>query len=180
MSYPKETSSSSELAAVSRRRVALAEMLAREASTPSPAGDAAPPQPSRAAQAAEIHLAGVNASRKRCGLAPFSEAELAHEFAELDQLPPARARVTRRDAGNLAAQRLGAPSSSQEIKSMWDGIVARLNASLPARGAPAADRRDAAARDDGRPQHAAVDWGEISNKLNREAGLATPDRGRTR
>jgi hypothetical protein len=180
MSYPKETSSSSELAAVSRRRVALAEMLAREASTPSPAGDAAPPQLSRAAQAAEIHLAGVNASRKRCGLAPFSEAELAHEFEELDLLPPARAKVTRRDAGNLAAQRLGAPSSAQEIETMWSGVVARLNASPPARGAPAADRREAAAGDDGRPQQVAVDWNSIASRLNAEAGLVTPDRGRTR
>ena len=43
----------------------------------------------RGAQIAEVHLASVNASRKRCRLAPLTATELAHEFADPDRAPSA-------------------------------------------------------------------------------------------
>jgi hypothetical protein len=94
------------------------------------------PATSRAAQVAQIHLNGINESRRRCGLDPLDVATLEHEFADVNQSPPARTKLTRRDAGNLAA-----PSSAQEITSMWDGIVEKLNASLPASRGPDDGRR---------------------------------------
>jgi hypothetical protein len=82
--------------------------IAASASAP-----AAAPRPSRAAQHAEIHLAGVNDGRKRAGLALLTAAELATEFADLDRSPQARSKLTRREAGNAMAQRLGgAPDGS--------------------------------------------------------------------
>jgi hypothetical protein len=87
---------------------------------------------SRAAQVAEIHLAGINMSRKRCGLAPLTAAELAPEFADLDR-QPANPKVNRRDAGNAIAARQGAPSTQSSIDEMWAGIAAKRNSTLPGR-----------------------------------------------
>jgi hypothetical protein len=151
----------------------------RNTSMTYPARDAAPPQPSRGARSAEVFLGPINMSRMRAGLEPLAAADLAHEFSDIDRLPPERAKLSRHDAGNLAAQRMGAPTSAQDIDAMWGGIVARLNATLPASRGPDAGRR--AAGDDGRrEQGAAVDWGSITAKLNAENGLTPPARGRAR
>lgn len=80
---------------------------------PSMPASVATPRPSRAAQVAEVHLSSINESRKRCGLAPLSAAELAHEFSDLDRTPPPTApRQTRRDAANLTG---GAGARSDPI-----------------------------------------------------------------
>jgi hypothetical protein len=60
---------------------------------------------SRAAAAADIHLGPINESRRRCGLASLTAAELEREFADLDRLPNSKAKVNRRDAGNAIAAR---------------------------------------------------------------------------
>ena len=79
--------------------------------TPVPAHPSVQPASlSRAAQAADVHLGPINASRKRCGLALLSAGELTREFADLDRLPaPTKAKVSRRDAGNAIAARQRSP-----------------------------------------------------------------------
>jgi hypothetical protein len=89
---------------------------------------AAPPRPpSRAATVAEIHLAGVNATRKSCKLPPLSVAELASEYADLNRLPPARTKLSRREgrriAANLEAARQGNPTTRSAIDEMWSGFA---------------------------------------------------------
>jgi hypothetical protein len=118
----------------------------------------AAPQVSRAGQVAEIHLAGINASRKRCGLAPLTGAELTREFADLDRSPP-RATV-------------GSPrTNTSAADAMWSGIVAKLNASVPASRAPIAAVRTSPAPANTQPTERAVNWSAIASELNAEARL---------
>lgn len=133
----------------------------------------AAPRSSRAAQVAEIHLAGINASRTRCGLAPLSSADVAQEFAGLDRLPQRAKTATRRDAGNLMALRQGVPISQAGIDEMHREIVAKLNART---SPPTSSPKYAPSR---APRgHAEIDamYAEIAAKLNAEAGLKTPAR----
>jgi hypothetical protein len=122
------------------------------------------PHLSRAAQVAEVHLAGINASRKKCGLALLTASELAREFADVDR-PPVRAKG--------AVQR-----PTPETDALWGSIVSRLNMTIPASRTPIAVGRTppATSAADGRVD-AAVDWGSIASVLNEEAGLT---RGRSR
>jgi hypothetical protein len=119
---------------------------------------------SRAAQVAEIHGRAINASRKRCGLAPLTAAELAHEFADLDRSPP-RAKV-------------GSPrTNTGAADTMWGGIVARLNTTVRAKPIGLSSGRIASpAASPGNSSNRTVDWGEISRGLNEQAGLASPAR----
>ena len=136
----------------------------------------AAPRSSRAAQVAEIHRDAINASRERCGLAPLSAADVAQEFADLDRLPQRAKTATRRDAGNLMALRQGVPVSQGRIDEMHREIVAKLNATLPARTSPSTPSPKPASR---APRgHAEIDamYAEIAAKLNAEAGLKTPAR----
>jgi len=137
-------------------------------------------RPSRASEVAEIHLAGVNESRKRCGLAPLTAAELAGEFADLDRLPQTPTKRSRRDAGNFAAARSGGPVDQAAIDSMWSGIVDKVNASPPASREQIGDRRASAAPGSVKPTRAETDsmWSSIAADLNAEAGYRTPARNR--
>jgi hypothetical protein len=146
---------------------------------------------SRAAQAAEIHLGPINASRKRCGLPPLTASELASEFADLDRMPAPAAKTSRREAANMRVSRRGGPTTQAAIDAMWSGIAAKRNAELAARRPPlgsSASRRDspdladtsqAAAH---RQSQAEIDsmWTGIARSLNAEAGLRTPARGHAR
>jgi hypothetical protein len=114
---------------------------------------------SRAASAAAVHFGSINSSRKRAGLAPLTEAQVAHEFADLDRAPFRKAVAPRTASGTGSAD------------SMWTGIVGRLNASLPSR-APVASVRTSPAPANTR----AVDWSSIASEMNREAGLTPPAR----
>ena len=89
----------------------------------------AAPRPSRAAEVAEIHLAGINLSRKRAGLAPLTSAELAHEFADVDRTPARSSGMTHRARGNAIAARQGTPTTQGAIDDMWADIARRGNAS---------------------------------------------------
>jgi hypothetical protein len=161
------------LAAEARKRRALAPSPAARAPQAPPA-PAAARRPSRAAEIAAVHLRGVNESRKRCGLPPVDAATLATEFDDIDQLPPPRTKLTRREAGNAMAQRLGgAPADQTSIDAMWSGIAAQLNAT-PASPPDSASRA---------PQsQASIDdmWGSLATDLNKKAGLATPVMDRAR
>jgi hypothetical protein len=115
---------------------------------------------SLAAQVAAVHLGPINASRKRAGLAPLDAATLAREFADVDRYPVrTKAVALRTTSTNQAA-----------ADSMWGGIVARLNGSLPS------SREPIAARTSPPVDSRAVDWSSIASALNREAGLAMPAR----
>jgi hypothetical protein len=121
--------------------------------------------PSRAASAAAVHFGSINSSRKRAGLAPLTEAQVAHEFADLDRAPVRTKAVAPRATSNQAA-----------ADSMWGSIVGRLNASLPSRAPIAAGRTSpATSATDGRVD-AVVDWSAIARNLNAEAGLEAPAR----
>jgi hypothetical protein len=135
------------------------------------------PRPSRAAQYAEVHLAGVNDSRKRAGLAPASAEELEREFADIDQLPPPRTKLTRREAGNIAARQMGAPADQAGIDAMWSGISAQRNATLAPAGTTQSQRR--ASRAQGQAVADAM-WTSLATGLNKAAGLATPVQDRAR
>jgi hypothetical protein len=145
-----------------------------------PASSAAPARidrPSRAAEVAAVHGDAINASRKRAGLPPLSAAELEREFVEVDQLPPARGKVSRRDRGNAMAAQMGVPALQQGIDDMHAGIVAKLNATPPSRQGPDEGRR---ASPGVKQTQAEVDdmWTSLVNDHNRQAGLKTPSRAR--
>lgn len=70
------------------------------------------PTLSRAHEIAAIHLGGVNASRKKCGLPPLAASELAQEFAHVDREPFRKAVAPRATPNTVAAD------------TMWGGIVA--------------------------------------------------------
>jgi hypothetical protein len=146
--------------------------IAASASAP-----AAAPRPSRAAEIAAVHLAGVNESRKRAGLAPASAAELEREFADIDPLPPPRTKLTRREAGNIAARQMGAPADQAGIDAMWSGISAQRNATLVLAGTTQSQRR--ASRAQGQAEADAM-WTSLATGLNKAAGLATPVQDRAR
>jgi hypothetical protein len=120
---------------------------------------------SRSASVASIHLAGINAGRKKSGFPPLAASELALEFADLDRLPV-------RTKGVVPGAR-----SNQAADAMWGGIVGKLNASLSSSRTPIAAVRTSPASSAavGRVD-AAVDWSSIASALNREAGLAMPAR----
>jgi hypothetical protein len=123
------------------------------------------PTLSRAHEIASIHLASINASRKKCGLALFTADELAQEFADLDRQPP-RATV-------------GSPRTNPQaaVDSMWGGIVARLNTTLPSSRAPIGSGRTSPASSGAAGRvDAAVDWDALAHRLNTEAGLKPPAR----
>jgi hypothetical protein len=131
----------------------------------------AAPQPSRALQVAEIHLASINASRKRCGgLAPLTAAQLADEFANLDQVPASNRKASLARA-NLRASPSNATAQTA-ADSIWNAIIDKQNAALAASRAPGAR---ASAVDLGKPAQA-VDWSAIVSRLNAEAGRKTPAR----
>ena len=140
---------------------------------------AAPPRPSRAALAAEIHGVAINASRTRAGLQPLSVTELEHEFSEVDRLPAPRTKLSRREAGNAMAQRLGgSPKDQAGIDGMWTGIAEKLNATKPSSATPSAGPASRA------PQsRVEVDnmWSSLAADLNKKAGIArTPVGDRAR
>ena len=140
---------------------------------------ASAPRPSRALSVASIHLDSINDSRKRAGLQPLSVTELEHEFADLDRSPQARSKLTRREAGNAMAQRLGgAPTDQAGIDGMWTGIAAKLNATMPSSATPSAGPASRA------PQsRVEVDnmWSSLAADLNKKAGIArTPVGDRAR
>jgi hypothetical protein len=131
----------------------------------------AAPQASRAGQVAEIHLAGINASRKRCGLAPLTASELAREFADVDRVPFRTKGVVPGTSPNQAAD------------AMWSGIVGKLNASLPSRRPSVGSSGErAAAAGCRRSTQGAIDsmWAGIATGLNAEAGIKTPVRTNAR
>ena len=123
------------------------------------------PTLSCAHEIAAIHLGGINASRKKCGLPPLAASELAREFADVNR--PARTKAV--------APRT--TSSTGAADAMWSGIVARLNRAAPASRTPiAAGRTSPASSAAASRVDAAVDWSAIASALNREAGLKTPAR----
>ena len=96
----------------------------------------------RAAQVAAVHFGPINESRKRCGLPLLAAAELTREFADLDRSPP--------------RPKVGSPrTNTSAADSMWSGIVAKLNATLPSRAPIAAVRESVAAEGQ---VDAVVDW----------------------
>jgi hypothetical protein len=125
-----------------------------------------PTTPSRAASAAAVHFDSINSSRKRAGLAAMTLADVATEFADVDRYP-ARTKGRTPPTGTNQAS----------ADTMWGGIVAKLNTSVPASRTPIGARRAspessaAAGRVD-----VTVDWAALANQLNTEAGLATPAR----
>jgi hypothetical protein len=88
-------------------------------------------------------------------------------------------KLSRRDAANIAAWRQGIPTTQAGVDKMWTGIVARHNASLPARAQP-----DLNATPSPRPASRARQsqsepdsmWAGIAMGLNEQAGLPTPAR----
>jgi hypothetical protein len=118
-----------------------------------------------AASVAEIHGRAINESRKRCGLAVLTEAELTQEFAV----------VTHPALRNAVAPRT--TSREGAVDAMWGGIVARLNTTVRAKPIGFSSGRVASpAASPGNSSNRTVDWGEISRGLNEQAGLATPAR----
>ena len=121
----------------------------------------------RAAQVAAVHLRPINESRKRAGLEPLTEAQVALEFAAVAHMPVSAKGSTMPTGTNQAS-----------ADGMWGGIVARLNKAVPASRTPiAAGRASPASSVTAGRVDAAVDWSSIASALNREAGLATPARG---
>jgi hypothetical protein len=122
-----------------------------------------PTTPSRAASAAAVYFDSINSSRKRAGLAAMTLADVANEFADVDRYP-----------ARTKGRTLPTGTNQASADTMWGGIVAKLNTSVPASRTPIGPRRAspessaAAGRVD-----AAVDWSSIASALNREAGLAT-------
>lgn len=113
-----------------------------------------------AAKVAEIHRGSINASRKRCGLAPLSAGEVEREFSDVGRVPVSAKGVVPGARSNQAAD------------AMWGSIVARLNATVPARAKPI---DLASARVGSQPTTPrAVDWGAIAGELNAEGGLKSP------
>jgi hypothetical protein len=170
-------------AAARKARASLPSPAARAPQAPASIAAPAPaaaPRPSRAALVAEAHLAAINASRKKCGLAPLSASELATEFAELDRLPTntTTKKSARRAAANAMAARQGLPTDQAAIDDRWTALATKLNV------APREPTRRAAGGDARQPQdgQAAIDadWSSIVTKLNAEAGLATPVMDRAR
>jgi hypothetical protein len=120
--------------------------------------------PSRAASAAAVHFGPINASRKRAGLAPLTEAQVAHEFADLDRAPVRTKAVATRATPNTGT-----------ADALWGGIITKLNASLSSSRTPVGARRASPVPASTQPNRA-VDWSSIATELNREAGLKPPAR----
>jgi hypothetical protein len=120
------------------------------------------PTLSRAHEIASIHLGGINASRKKCGLPPLAASELALEFADADRAPFRKAVAPRATPNTGAAD------------SMWGSIVQKLNMTVPSSRTPIAAGRTSPANT--QPTERAVNWASIARNLNDEAGLATPGR----
>jgi hypothetical protein len=132
----------------------------------------AAPQPSRAAEAAAVHLGPINVSRKNCGLEPLTAAQLADEFADLDRAPAPSNRKSSLARANLRASPSNATAQTA-ADSIWTAIVDKQNAALAASRAPIGARASAA--DVGKPAQA-VDWSAITSRMNDEAGLKSPAR----
>ena len=90
------------------------------------AAHAAPLCPARSVEVAQIHLASINASRKKCGLPLLTAAELAHEFADLDQTP-----APGNGAASLARAKIR-PTSSAEAQATADVRSAAAEAAIAA------------------------------------------------
>jgi hypothetical protein len=139
-----------------------------------------PPEPARPSLA-DIHGPSINESRKRAGLAPLTSAELELEFADVDREPPhtMTKAAARRAAANAMAARQGLKTDQAAIDSIWAAAAQKLNATLPSSRGPDEGRR---ASPSAEQSQAEVDagWSSIVAGLNKQAGLATPDRGRTR
>jgi hypothetical protein len=124
----------------------------------------------RAASVAEIHLAPINASRRRAGLPAMTLAEAEREFADVDRAPFRAKAVAPRTTSNAVA-----------ADTMWGGIVTRLNATLPSNRPPIGSSGERAAAAGGeKPTQGAIDWAGIATGLNAEAGLKTPVRTNAR
>jgi hypothetical protein len=119
----------------------------------------------RAASVAEIHLAPINASRRRAGLPAMTLAEAEREFADVDRAPFRAKAVAPRTTSNTGA-----------ADAMWGGIVAKLNSSVPSRAPIAAGRTSPASSAAAGRVDAAVDWAALAHQLNTEAGLKPPAR----
>lgn len=122
---------------------------------------------SRAAQVASVHLGPINASRKRAGLAPLSAGEVEREFADVDRSPlRTKGVAARRTFSNAGA-----------ADSMWSGIVAKLNATLPTRAQPDLNSTPSPRPASRAPQSQAeadAMWAGIARRGNAEAGLRMP------
>ena len=116
----------------------------------------------RAAQVASIHLAPINASRKRVGLPALTLVEAEREFADVNRAPFRAKAVAPRTTSGTGADDL------------WNGIVAKLNATLPVNRAPITSARTSPASGDAEGR--IVDWSAIARDLNASAGLKTPAR----
>ena len=173
-------------AAARKARASLPSPPARAPQAPASIAAPAPPaapRPSRAALVAEAHLDGINASRKKCGLAPLSASELATEFAELDRLPTntTTKKSARRAAANAMAARQGLPTDQAAIDSRWAASAQKLNASLPSSRTPVGAAPTSSAGG-AKPSQGDIDarWASIVADLNKQAGLAAPAQGRAR
>jgi pyruvate dehydrogenase E2 component (dihydrolipoamide acetyltransferase) len=169
-------------AAARKARASLPSPAARAPQAPASIAAPAPaaaPRPSRAALVAEAHLAAINASRKKCGLAPLSASELATEFAELDRLPTntTTKKSARRAAANAMAARQGLPTDQSAIDSIWAVSAQKLNATLPSSSTPSP--RPASRAPQGQAAADAM-WSSIVAVGNRQAGLRTPVADRAR
>ena len=85
--------------------------------------------PSRAAEIAEIHLASINESRKRCGMPLLTLAELTHEFADLDEslhaLRPGKIVETLRTSSRRGRASRSARTSMQCGRASWESSTRR-------------------------------------------------------
>jgi hypothetical protein len=122
------------------------------------------------ARKARAIAAQAAAASKARASAPRAPASIA--------APGPSRKLSRREKGNIAAQRLGGPVDQASIDSLWTGIAAQRNASVPS--TPVDGRTS--------PRHAApqsqasIDdmWGSIATDLNKAAGLKTPVMDRSR
>jgi hypothetical protein len=123
-----------------------------------------------AAQAAAASKARVSAP------SPGTSARRAP--ASIAAPGPSR-KLSRREKGNIAAQRLGGPVDQASIDSLWTGIAAQRNASVPS--TPIEGRR-ASPRPAPQGQGDIDDmWTSLATNLNKRAGIArTPVGDRAR
>jgi hypothetical protein len=121
-----------------------------------------------AASVASIHLGPINESRKRAGLPAMALAEAELEFADVVNRSPFRKAVAPRTTSNQAS-----------ADALWDGIVSRLNMTVPVNRAPVASVRTSPAAANTQPTERAVNWSAIAADLNASAGL-TPSARRAR
>jgi len=119
------------------------------------------------------------AARKARPSAPSPAASAPRAPAPI-AAPGSSRKLSRREAGNIAAQRLGGPVDQASIDSLWTGIAAQRNASVPS--TPIEGRRTSP-RPASRPEsQAEIDarWTALATGLNKTVGLRTPIADRAR